>query len=432
MILLRQGMRGSQVEMLQLALERAGFSTGTTDGVFGQATLSALRRFQISRGLIADGIVGSATWSALRPYLVGYVLRRIKPGDTLYRISKSNGVPVEAILAANPNLNPVNMQINRQITIPFPFDVVPETISYTYELMVLNIEGITMRYPFVRSGILGRSTSGTRNIYNLSIGTGSNQVLYNASHHANEWITSVLLMKFIEQYAKAYAFGYNLAIGTPVVTRASDLYERSTIHFVPMVNPEGVDLVTGNIAPGSQLYETASEIGRNYPQIPFPSGWKANIFGVDINLNYPAGWEIARRIKFEQGFTTPAPRDFVGTAPLSEQESRLMTAFTNQNDISLTLSYHTQGRVIYWKFLDYQPPDSLEIGRQFSSLSGYMLEETPIESGYAGYKDWFIQTFNRPGYTIEVGLGVSPVDISQFPQIYDENRGILVLAAQVT
>ena len=57
------------------------------------------------------------------------------------------------------------------------------------------------------------------------------------------------------------------------------------------------------------------------------------------------------------------------------------------------------------------------------------MEDTPTVSGYAGYKDWFIQDFNLPGYTIEAGLGENPLPISQFNQIYNDNIGILVLGA---
>lgn len=432
MITLRQGQRGPQVEMLQLALNRAGFNVGTIDRIFGLNTLNAVLRFQASRSLIQDGIVGNATWRALRPYLVGYTTYRIRPGDTLFRISTNNNVPLQAILIANPNVSPANLIVGSELTLPFSFDIVAENVTLTYELMELYIEGIVLRYPFVRSGVLSRSSSGTRNIYNLAIGTGSNQVMYNATHHANEWITSLLLMKFIEQYAKAYAYGYNLAVGTQAETPASVLYTYSTIHFVPMVNPDGADLVTGGILPNTELYNIARNISNDYPQIPFPSGWKANIYGVDVNLNYPAGWEEARRIKFAQGFTSPAPRDFVGYGPLTVSESIAMANYTRANDFRLTLSYHTQGRVIFWKYLDYLPPNSEQIGRLFSDLSGYALEITPYESGHAGYKDWFIQEFNRPSYTIEAGLGVSPLPLSQFPTIYNENRGILVMAALVT
>lgn len=75
------------------------------------------------------------------------------------------------------------------------------------------------------------------------------------------------------------------------------------------------------------------------------------------------------------------------------------------------------------------PPASYYIGEQFSRSSGYTLEETPYGSSFAGYKDWFIQTYNLPGYTIEAGLGRNPIPISQFNNIYYENEGILILGA---
>ena len=59
-------------------------------------------------------------------------------------------------------------------------------------------------------------------------------------------------------------------------------------------------------------------------------------------------------------------------------------------------------------------------------MSGYRVEETPYASGYAGYKDWFIEAYNRPGYTIEAGRGVNPLSMNQFAGIYADNRLILV------
>ena len=71
----------------------------------------------------------------------------------------------------------------------------------------------------------------------------------------------------------------------------------------------------------------------------------------------------------------------------------------------------------------------MEFGTQFANVSGYSLESTPYNSSFAGYKDWFIQNYNRPGYTIEVGLGTSPLPLSQFDKIYSDNLGILVLGS---
>ena len=149
--------------------------------------------------------------------------------------------------------------------------------------------------------------------------------------------------------------------------------------------------------------------------------------GVDLNLQFPAGWEEARRIKFAQGFTSPAPRDFVGFGPLTEPESLALYNFTLQHNFSLILAYHTQGKEIYWQFQNYAPEDAEEIGNIFSSISDYRLAEVPYNSSFAGYKDWFLQEYRRPGYTIEAGIGENPLPISQFDEIYNDNIGMLVM-----
>ena len=129
------------------------------------------------------------------------------------------------------------------------------------------------------------------------------------------------------------------------------------------------------------------------------------------------------------GYNKPSPRDFVGYGPLTEPEALALYNFTLVHDFRLILAYHTQGEVIYWKYADYLPEDSQEIGERFAEASGYLLDITPPESAFAGYKDWFIQEYNRPGYTVETGLGENPLPLSQFEKIYRDNIGILVLGA---
>ena len=301
--------------------------------------------------------------------------------------------------------------------------IVKTDVPMTYELCADTIQALAKAYPLFRVKELTQTAFG-RSVWAVEIGEGDRHVLYSAAHHANEWITTPVLLKFLEQLAEAVRSG-----GTIYGVPAETLMRYTTIHTVPMVNPDGVDLVTGALNPDSYPYRKAQTMLEFYPDIPFPEGWKANLLGVDLNLQYPAGWLQAREIKFGQGYTRPGPRDFVGRAPLNQRESLALARYTEEVDPELVLAYHTQGSVIYWQFGDLEVPGARELGEEFARVSGYALEDTPYESSFAGYKDWFIKLYRRPGYTIEVGLGENPLPLSQFDEIYRDNLGILVTAA---
>ena len=302
-------------------------------------------------------------------------------------------------------------------------NIVPTTLPYTSMLLRQNLNVLLRTFPFLNLQIVGISVLG-RPIYALKLGRGQKKVFYSASYHANEWITSVLLMKFVEDYCDAY-----MNNGSLYGYRVSNLFNSVSIYIMPMVNPDGVDLVTGAYNENGSIYRSFQSIANNFPSIPFPDGWKANFNGVDLNLQFPAEWNQAKEIKYAQGFTGPAPRDFVGYGPLTEPEALAVYNFTLSHDFRLVIAYHTQGKEIYWQFQNFNPPNSYNIGKRFEEASGYLLADTPYNSSFAGFKDWFIQNYNRPGYTVEAGIGKNPLPISQFDEIYQDNIGILVLGA---
>ena len=69
--LIKRGSRGNYVCIAQDDLNTLGYRTGGLDGVFGEQTYSAVRRYQSSIGLSVDGIIGCNTWRSLQENVVG-------------------------------------------------------------------------------------------------------------------------------------------------------------------------------------------------------------------------------------------------------------------------------------------------------------------------------------------------------------------------
>jgi len=420
---LRLGSSGPNVMLVQSLLARIGYNPGPVDGIFGQRTRQAVIAFQRDNGLAPDGIIGPATWRVLETLKRGYDRYTIQPGDTLYQIARRYYTTVNAIMTANPGIDPLRLAIGQTIIVPYGIDVVFTDIDYTYEIMERDIEGLKARYPFLEVGTIGTSVLG-RNLYYIRLGNGPNEVFYNGAHHGLEWITAPLLMKFIENFARAYSMGatirgYNL----------QQIWNRSSIYIVPMVNPDGVNIVLEGPNPQNPYY--AQLLNWNRTGRPFSEVWQANTRGVDLNRNYPAGWAEAKAQEPALGVNGPGPTRYGGPSPLSEPETQAVASFTRQHNFRLVIAYHSQGRVIFWQYRNIVVPGAREIAELFSRASGYAVASTPPEAAYAGYKDWFIEQYRRPGYTIEVGLGRNPLPITQFDTIYRENEEIMLLAPLV-
>lgn len=292
----------------------------------------------------------------------------------------------------------------------------------TSGMQAQRLERLKRRYPFVYTRELTKTVGG-RSICAVQLGLGDTKVLLTGGHHANEYITSMLCWELIEGYMEAVESG-----GSFGGKNAAALFENAMLYVVPMVNPDGIDLVTGAITPDEPEYRAARAIAADYPELPFPSGWKANLRGVDLNLNYPAGWERARQIKASRGYGAPAPRDYPGERPLDQPETSALAAYTCCIRPELVLAYHTQGSVIYHTYDGVCLPCADALARELAAASGYVLEPVPPESANAGFKDWFLERFRRPGFTVEAGLGENPLPLSQLDEMYARNAPILAAA----
>ncbi len=295
-----------------------------------------------------------------------------------------------------------------------------ESILYKHSVLEGDIMELSQKYSFLDVLTEGKSIE-NRKIYILKFGHGPRKILICGGTHACEWITVPVLMRWIDGICQLYISkdtAYNKSI--------EELFQRSTIHILPMLNPDGIQLQIEGVLPSSPHFENLIKWNNGSQDF---SKWKANIRGVDLNRNFSAKWERCKEIEKDEGITGPWFERYSGKYPESEPETRVITNYTRQEEFDLVLSYHTQGREIYWSYDHIYIPGARRLGKQFSKASGYALEMPDSSSSYGGYKDWFIETFRKPGYTIECGLGENPLSMTQFDQIYRENFQLLLMAA---
>lgn len=241
--------------------------------------------------------------------------------------------------------------------------------------------------------IIGKSAEG-RDLYALFVGKAGGAVgICQYAMHAREWITAFLAL---EQMERGVGGG--------------------GVWFIPLINPDGALL---------SVYGLASVSGARRSFLREINGgvdfslWKANAEAVDLNVNFPARWGTGRR-----NVTYPAGENYIGAEPLCAPETHALRDFTLAVRPAYTVSYHTKGEEIYWRF--HQPPfralrDKRHV-RVLQKSTGYPLKEAPRSAG--GYKDWCVEKLKIPAFTVEAGSDAlsHPLGKEALPEIVRKNK----------
>ena len=277
--------------------------------------------------------------------------------------------------------------------------------------------GLRDDYAFLTVGSIGRSRAG-RPIFSLSIGHGEKSVLLCGGFHGSEWLTELLLLRFCE------ALCCSVQTGTPLceVDVASYLTRREIL-LVPCVNPDGTEIFLHGPQAAGRYEQTVRDAWD--PR----TLWNANAAGVDINHNFDAGWQMLRETERENGITGPAPRRYGGETAESEPETRALCGLCRKRKPQHALAFHSQGEEIFWRYGKTAPPRAEALLHIFTSSSGYVPAENAGLYAHGGFKDWFIETFCRPAFTVEIGKGRNPLPPEDFEEIWEKLREMLTLAA---
>lgn len=291
---------------------------------------------------------------------------------------------------------------------------------YTYKQMEADLMILPEIYgTIVQIDSLGETVDG-RQVYHVAIGNekAEKKIFINAGIHAREYLTSHLVMNqiiaFLEHVVAEDSYqGYTY----------QQLLENVQIHVVPMINPDGITISQFGME-GIQKDEIKQKISAIANQDGesaegyYLTRWKANANGVDLNRNFDALWNQY------QGTGHPSSDKYKGNAVGCEVESAALIALTEQEQFVRTISYHTQGSVIYWYFAQEGElyDATLRFGERISKLTGYPMDANYEYLDPAGYKDWAIREKSIPSLTIEIGRETSPVPFEQYAEIWTRNQ----------
>lgn len=280
-----------------------------------------------------------------------------------------------------------------------------EAADFSYEKMLKVLERLSAR-PGAALEFPGKSQEG-RSIPALRLGVREAicHVLLQGAIHAREHMTAWLLTAMAER------------------AQNQDLPRDICWHFLPMMNPDAVEISQRDLLGGRQqeIYRQDLSAGRTGEG---PEGyarrWKANALGTDLNRNFPAGWELL------EGPRVPSSENFRGEAPFSAAETRVLRDYTLRYPFAVTVSYHASGSVIYYEYGKKQPVNRLSrsLGEAVAAVTGYPMEGSAGLAG-GGYKDWAMGSLGIPSLTIEIGRGEAPLRAEEARDIWARNREVL-------
>ena len=286
-----------------------------------------------------------------------------------------------------------------------PFDM---KTPIDYKVMMDYLDACEERYPFLARGVIGTTIAG-RSIPFVRLGAekAMKNVLYVGSHHAMEWITTSILLRFIGEYCCLYKLCRRIySISMPF------LFNNRTIYVVPMLNCDGVELQRYGVDPDFVMKDRL--ISMNGGSEDF-SNWQANLRGVDLNHNYNAGFTEYKMLERELGIFGGGPTKYSGEYPESEPETASLVSFIRQIEPSMVITLHSQGEEIFYTSGGETTPRSRQM-QALSGMSGYKLSEPEGTAAYGGLTDWFIKEFQCLHLQLNAGWNKS-LPLKTFPRI---------------
>lgn len=298
----------------------------------------------------------------------------------------------------------------------WPEHIVNPFVTNTYEDMLGNAQKLQQMHPdLIKISSIGKSVE-NRDLLLIEFGRGPIKIFVCGTHHAREYMATTYLMNVIDKYA--YAYRTNSMWGN---YNPKEILNKVTFCIVPMVNPDGVNLVQHGIY-ATEHADSLSKMGIYDGSKYGYSAWKANINGVDVNWNYDKDWSIKRN-KNPRGSI-----GFNGDYPNSEPETAAVANYVDNHMFDAYLSFHTQGQIFYWAD---DPVNPMYLHKAIQRDTGFTGSRDSGTGVGGSFFDYVYRKFQKPTITVELCpyVGKYPYPDNDFVTVWEPAKNILFVAA---
>ena len=295
-------------------------------------------------------------------------------------------------------------------------------VYHSYDQIVARADELVKRHPERIARIqIGETTQFRRPIYAYRVSSDARRaqakpgVLFDGCHHSDEVMGAEIVFTLLQKLVLEYG-------SDPEVTRWMDRYE---IFLVPVINVDGHDIVTSSRDP--RWRKNARDVNGDGVTGVFPEG-------VDVNRGYDFNWAMG-------GTDVPEKDSYRGPYPFSEAENRAMRHLAELKPFVLSISYHSQGEVIYypWSWNGQVAPDDAlirEIAGEVAAKIHTMEGNTTYAVSPGGPSSQsYVWLYGRKGdfdFIIETGKGTHLFAPEEVPAMIAENmNGVRALMARM-
>lgn len=295
-------------------------------------------------------------------------------------------------------------------------DYIVKPVKFDYNTNLSIFEELTAEFSFLRPAVIGRTALG-RGIFSLSVGNEKNSVILAGGFHGSEWLTSLVLYLFTERLCRNIKEKSLMCGVDPEIA-----FSQLGVTIIPCVNPDGTEISVHGTKGAKRLRDFVSSVKcDDYRK------WNANALGVDINHNFNAGWDKLRQMEREEGIDTPSSGRYGGAYAESEAETKALTRLCRLKKFRSCMALHSQGEEIFWQYGENTPKNAEMMAKILADSCGYKLVNNAGLYSHGGFKDWFIEEFASPGFTMEIGKGENPLPKEELYEIYARVEEALLL-----